>query len=260
MQKIFLAGTVLVSTVFLASAGQAADVAPAVYDWSGVYVGVNAGAGFNNTTVDNTSALNTSYSLVSIDNEIENKLDSNQSAFTGGALIGYNMQMDQIVLGVETDFNYLGFSDEEERKLSQTASLVTGDAKSSVNFDANWFGTLRGRIGFAADNMLFYGTGGLAYGHMDASADAEVKLSGLLDGKYNVEGSNSSTNWGWTAGAGMEYGIDKWSLGVEYLYVDLGSAEWNNSRTVADIHSSGSVEGSVDYAFSVVRATAKLRF
>ena len=39
--------------------------------------------------------------------------------------------------------------------------------------------------------------------------------------------STDANNWGWTVGAGMEYGIDNWSLGVEYLYVDLGSAEWD---------------------------------
>jgi opacity protein-like surface antigen len=69
-------------------------------------------------------------------------------------------------------------------------------------------------------------------------------------------------NWGWTIGAGMEYGIENWSLGIEYLYVDLGDADWDGDL-VEFANSNGELfdtKGSVDYQFSVFRATAKLRF
>ena len=75
--------------------------------------------------------------------------------------------------------------------------------------------------------------------------------------KWN--GSADSVNWGWTIGAGMEYGIDNWSLGLEYLYVDLGDGQWNDNSTDGQIHNF-KLDGNVDYAFSTVRATVKYRF
>ena len=118
------------------------------------------------------------------------------------------------------------------------------------------------RLGYAIDNVLLYGTGGLAYGHMEADSDFKVTSGDTVLGKW--DGSADTVNWGWTIGAGMEYGIDNWSLGLEYLYVDLGSAEWDNDFNTSDIEEIDSSDfdgdANIDYQFSVVRATAKLRF
>jgi outer membrane immunogenic protein len=180
-------------------------------------------------------------------------------------MIGYNWQMDSLVIGIEADINYLGFSGDadNDRDLSPNRRFID-NSSHDLSFEADWFGTLRGRLGFAADNFLFYGTGGLAYGHMEAESDFR-----LYDGQDNLlgkwKGSADDVNWGWTVGAGMEYGIDNWSIGVEYLYVDLGEADWDSDgdfseaglKVQLDDYSS---KGSVDYQFSVVRATAKIRF
>jgi outer membrane immunogenic protein len=283
MKNLFLAATAIVSAVTFTTAARAADIAPAAYDWSGFYFGLNAGAAWNNSEIDN------SFEYTGGDIEIvggpppevladdindaldafEEQIGGDDAVFTGGALIGYNWQHDSLVFGVEADINYADFSDEISREFNDVdLPFITGDltdGSSNLSFDANWFGTLRGRLGFAADNFLIYGTGGLAYGHLEASADIDL----IDDGGETVsyEASTDATNWGWTAGAGVEYGIGNWSLGLEYLYVDLGSAEWNADldETVADGNISDAlalVEGSgnVDYQFSVVRATAKIRF
>ena len=155
----------------------------------------------------------------------------------------------------------MGFSEEHSREFSDINSpLLTGEegfsGTSDLSFDANWFGTIRGRLGFAADNLLFYGTGGLAYGHMEASFAGEVSD---YEEAVSYEASTETTNWGWTVGAGMEYGIDNWSLGLEYLYVDLGDGQWNDNSTDGQIHNF-KLDGNVDYAFSTVRATVKYRF
>ena len=257
MNKILLAASALVSMAVLAPAAQAADVVPAsTYDWSGFYFGLNAGVAWNNTEIDNdiNGPVDVDRGLL---NDLGNNLTGDDSVFTGGANIGYNWQMDSLVLGVEADINYLGFSGEQER--DRLGILGDEDLSSShkVSFEADWFGTLRGRLGFAADNFLFYGTGGLAYGHMQADSDFRVSDKGVEVARW--EGSADDVNWGWTVGAGMEYGIDNWSLGVEYLFVDLGEADWDansNNGALTDFNS----EGSVDYQFSVVRATAKIRF
>lgn len=255
MKKIVLVTSALVSAAVFATAANAADVAPVGYDWSGVYVGVNAGVAWNNSQVDQDVKV-----AGERINQLQDNIESNQAVFTGGGMLGYNYQIDQIVLGVETDINYLGFDDSHSRTRDFDFPGHDATVNGKLSFEGDWYGTLRGRLGYAADNLLFYGTGGLAYGHM--SADGSVKVTDNGTGDYvKYSGSNDSTNFGWTIGAGMEYGIDNWSLGVEYLFVDLGSAEWNGdaSGEFAD-HVKADVKGSVDYQFSVVRATAKLRF
>ena len=202
---------------------------------------MNAGAAWNNSSVDDRA-----YYLGSGDpaTPLNNKLDSNQAAFTAGGLLGYNYQIDKIVLGAEADINYLGFSDDNKENL-----LFEGlDYTTKTSFEADWFGTIRGRLGFAIDNVLLYGTGGAAYGHMNAKGS----ISNSQGTVWN--GSADDTNWGWTVGGGAEYGIDNWSLGLEYLYVDLGSGDYK--ATAAN----GVLKGSADYAFSTVRATVKYRF
>jgi outer membrane immunogenic protein len=268
----------------LPTAARAADIAPAAYDWSGFYFGLNAGAAWNNSDIDNSFE----YTGGDIDlggdppviiladdinaalNDFGDDLGGDDAVFTGGALFGYNWQHDSIVFGVEADINYVGFSEERSREFTDidfddfinTTEDING--RTDLSYDANWFGTLRGRLGFAADNLLIYGTGGLAYGHMEASASAEFSDD---DETVSYNASTDTTNWGWTAGAGIEYGIDNWSLGLEYLYVDLGSAEWDGDlrSNVVDGDLSAALEevsgsGEVDYQFSVVRATAKIRF
>jgi outer membrane immunogenic protein len=89
-------------------------------------------------------------------------------------------------------------------------------------------GTLRGRIGYAPSNWLLYVTGGLAVGNTKHSV-TEVLDPGntcvVISGSTCRSGSNDSTKTGWTVGAGAEWAFAQaWSLGVEYLYVDLGSS------------------------------------
>ena len=256
MKKFAIVASTAFAALALATAAQAADVVAPSYDWTGFYVGANAGVSWNNSNIDNRFDIDGDGV-----NDIANKIDGSQAAFTGGGILGYNYQIDQIVLGVEADINYLGFSDDNKRSADITppagAELALGidsyTAKSS--FEADWFGTIRGRLGYAIDNVLIYGTGGAAYGHM--SADGKVKgYSGDVE-VASWKGSTDSTNWGWTLGGGMEYGIDNWSLGLEYLYVDLGSGEWNGNN---DVFNDSKLKGSADFAFSTVRATAKYRF
>lgn len=244
MKKIAYAVSAMAAAVAFASAAQAADVpAPAGYDWTGFYVGANAGVSWNNSSVDNTI-----YTLGERLNVLENEIDGNQAAFTAGGLLGYNYQVDRVVMGLEADFNYLGFSDSN----NESYPLGGYDITSKSSFEADWFGTIRARLGYSFDNLLVYGTGGVAYGHMSADGKIAIDDAGTVT---TYKGSTDSTNWGWTIGAGAEYGIDNVSLGVEYLYVDLGSAEWN-SNMIDD----SQLKGNVDYAFSTVRATVKYRF
>jgi outer membrane immunogenic protein len=257
VKKIILAATALISATALTTAAQAADFvpAPAAYDWSGFYFGLNAGAAWNNSDVENDIVYDGVFSADLLD-QVSNDFTDDDAVFTGGAMLGYNWQMESLVLGVEADINYLGFNGDAENNRDNVLGGAN-DAEHDLSYEADWFGTLRGRLGFAADNFLFYGTGGLAYGHLEVESDFRLyNDADVLQGRWR--GSADDVNWGWTIGAGMEYGIDNWSVGVEYLYVDLGEADWEADNDLgASLFSS---EGNVDYQFSVVRATAKIRF
>jgi outer membrane immunogenic protein len=140
------------------------------YNWGGLYAGVNAGYGWGHVTNS------------SID----------PSGVFGGGQAGYNWQTGQFVLGAETDIQ----------------ASAADDTFAPWKFSNPWFGTLRGRAGYALNNILFYGTGGLAYGGLTG------QINGLDENKTLV---------GWTAGVGMEVGFNqKWSAKAEYLYMDLG--------------------------------------
>jgi outer membrane immunogenic protein len=278
MRRYLLAALTAASGVALSSGANAADMdlPSSVYDWSGVYLGVNAGAGWNNSEVDGSltcSDLGDFCETVfdDLSSDLRHGVDGDDAAFTGGAMIGANWQWESLVLGVEADVNYAGFDASYTRDLSDLANdnIITTnndiEAYSHADFDANWWGTVRARAGFAVDNWLFYGTGGLAWGTLDASAGIDACWDGCTE-TASIRGSESDTNVGWTIGAGMEWGWDNWVLGAEYLYVDLGSADFDHRGDLADVAAAlppdVEIEGNanVDYQFSVARVTAKFKF
>lgn len=271
----------MISLAAITSSAHSADMDSAGYDWSGFYFGLNAGAAMNDSNIENS--FNYTGPLTADDfppgyfdqtlagiRAIGADLTSDETTFTGGALFGFNWQRDHLVLGLEGDINYVGFGDSETR---DRGALLDGlfneqpgtiSASHKLSYGADWYGTLRGRMGYAADNLLIYGTGGLAYGDMEANSKFEAS-AGAESGSW--KGSADAINWGWTLGVGAEYGIDNWSFGAEYLYVDLGTVDWtsngnveldNNSTEAALEDIAG--KGDFDYQFSVVRATAKMRF
>lgn len=145
------------------------------YNWSGVYVGGNIGYQWGDVT--NNGA--------------------NPYGILGGVQAGYNWQSGAFVFGGETDIQ----------------ASDAHDTFASWKFSNPWFGTLRGRAGYAFENILFYGTLGLAYGDLD------VDFGGL---------SESKTHIGWTGGLGLEYGFSpNWSAKVEYIYMDLGNSNYS---------------------------------
>jgi outer membrane immunogenic protein len=81
------------------------------------------------------------------------------------------------------------------------------DTFAAFKFSNPWFGTVRGRAGYAMNNVLFYGTGGFAYG------GGRVEIGPFTE---------SQTHIGWTVGAGLEVGLTpNWSAKAEYLYIRL---------------------------------------
>jgi outer membrane immunogenic protein len=154
--------------------------------WDGPYIGGNVGFG---STDFNTTASAFGTSVAS---------SVTGSGVGGGVQAGYNKQFGTFVLGLETDFDGTSISN-------------TTDA---VSTKLTWFGTTRVRAGFLLTPvLLFYGTGGVAYGHSEVSG---------LGASTTVPGV------GWAAGAGVQYALTpQWSVGAEYLHVELDGPSAN---------------------------------
>src|SRR5712671_4918395 len=167
-----------------------------VYSWAGPYLGGNLGYQWG--SVEDTR--------------------TNPSGLTGGVQAGYNWQTGPLVFGVEGDIQATGAE----------------DTFAPWKFSNPWFGTVRGRAGYAFGNILFFGTGGLAFG------DLRGETFGL---------SESHTTAGWTAGVGAEFGFaPSWSAKVEYLYVDLANSNFTITG-VSDGYRFGLLRAGVNYHF-----------
>ena len=160
-----------------------------IFSWTGFYVGLHAGYGVTEARRKGTvlaAPMNVSKSL---------------DGFIGGVHAGYNYQTGSIVLGVEADLDYAG------AKGSTTALGVT----STDSFKLK--GSVRGRVGYAFDRVLFYGTGGIAL------ASTSINTTYLA-----TSAKNDHVRIGWTIGAGAAYAFtDALSARLEYRYTNLGA-------------------------------------
>lgn len=240
MKLLAIATTValLSSSAYAADIGTV-DVAP--FSWTGLYMGANAGIGWTaGNQLSDTAYHHPEYGLGTFGNGwFDSQSESRDASFTGGAQIGYNQQYGSFVFGVEADLNYLNTKSNYAATTDQTIYAdpnyvynLTEDLETEAKIE--WFGTIRPRIGVtAAERLLVYGTGGLAYGQVKSSASYGWHEYGFWwggpDGDHDFDrsgsfnGSSSGVRWGWTIGAGLEYALtEKVSLKGEYLYVDLG--------------------------------------
>ncbi len=160
--------------------------APPVYNWGGIYLGINGGYGMGTAKWTPSGGSNTS---------------SSAKGGIVGATLGFNYQVSALVFGVEGDFDYSGISG----KNANTLCSITGNCQTGNT----WLSTLRGRFGFAADRVLFYGTAGGVF------ANQQLTAGGV---------TTTHTQAGWTAGVGIETAFaENWTAKIEYLYANLGS-------------------------------------
>jgi len=210
-----------------------APVVAAVYGWEGFYIGGNFGYSWGRARTDLDGTLRQQvFRTAGPDLVFDSgplaasfgQSSANVDGWIGGGQIGFNWQRDRWVYGIEADIQASG------EKGSSSASFTT----PIVNFQGivpgqvltltadhklRWFGTLRPRIGMVQDRVLFYVTGGLAYGELESNFTATSSLPGTTATIV----SSRNTRFGWTVGAGAEAALwDRWSAKLEYLYMDLG--------------------------------------
>ncbi len=200
---------------------KAAPVVAPSFSWNGFYGGVHVGYGWSDGTVD-LGLIDSSGGLqgAAAAGVFPTSFSFDRDGVVGGVQLGFNRQFGQWVWGVEADISW---TDIGGSQTVQRPAVGLFPNLSSVSQDMDWFGTLRLRGGYAAGNWLFFGTGGLAYGHVEYSY---LQTNVPFGGAINTRGSESRTELGWTAGGGVEYGWNKWSAKVEYLYYDLGDHDF----------------------------------
>ncbi len=226
MKRVLL-GTAALATLSMSLPAFAADlparlvkappaVVAAAYDWSGFYVGVSAGYTFE----QDDGITTTGQAAANINNVLggarpaQTRLE--REGFIGGGQIGYNWQLTpNWVMGLETDISYVDI-----RKDTNVVTIpLNGIGTLNNNFRTRmeYFGTVRGRIGYAWDRTLLYATGGLAYADIENSATFFGPA-----GQPQFAGSNRRTEAGYTVGAGIEHAFaSNWTLKAEYLYYDF---------------------------------------
>ena len=215
--------------------------------WKGFYVGLNAGGIWSNSgsaTVATTPVLDTLAANAANYSAYYTSLNgslniSSTSGFIGGGQLGYNWQPgylnNNLVFGFESDIQGVVSTGRTTRTVNTIAPLGNGGSvlnSMSGNGNMDFFGTVRGRLGYLAmPNLMVYGTGGLAYGSVNYSvnlAQYGLNAAGTTDQLALGSQSYSNVQVGWTAGGGVEWMfMPNWSAKVEYLYYDLGNANFN---------------------------------
>jgi len=229
-----------------------------VYSWTGWYVGGNIGYGWgdantdvagNGNFVSNTAIGNKE--VIQLPNPIgfSETNTARLKGVIGGGQFGYNYQFSPTgVVGFETDFQ--GSGERGSGQLTDPFGLIlcsfatasgvctqtetAGSLAALTSYQAkiDWFGTVRGRLGILiGDQLLVYGTGGLAYGEVSVSGNSSI--SGVIESNPAASNeaafSSSKTNVGYSVGGGIEGRLaflpSNWTWKLEYLYLDLGSLD-----------------------------------
>ena len=177
----------------------------------GWYAGVNLGGSWGRARSD---------FILSSGSSVAPSGSVNPDGVIGGGQLGYNWHLDpNWLIGVEGDIQGSGEAASTTRFDTVDVEGVTTAYQAKVD----WFGTIRGRVGYAFDRrILLYATGGLAYGGVSISGTSSDNNS-----RSTAAFSNGNVNTGWTAGGGVE-GVawnPQWTWKIEYLYLDLGSVD-----------------------------------
>jgi outer membrane immunogenic protein len=208
---------VLCALIGISGAALAADLPPSppprapayvpavlpVFNWTGFYIGGNLGAAWTQGHVSDT--LGNSWS------------NAQQAVFAGGGQVGANYQFGWAVVGIEADFDWLA----NNHNSSNAVSTPVGALQFSAN--DRWMTTVAARLGAAADNWLFYAKGGGGWVGVNNPTITNVTTGG------SISVSNSNSNSGWLAGAGVEWAFaPNWTARLEYDFLGLS----NKSYTV----------------------------
>lgn len=230
MKKFILSAAIIPLFSFAAYAadlpnikGPPAFAPPPAFSWTGFYIGINGGGTWadDHLISDPANAATTAFWTVCFAANACPRDYGGTTAGSGefGGQVGYNWQIRNFVLGIETDAQWTDASGNASVALANTGTAFVpfnGQAHSRLE----WYGTTRGRAGILAiPSVLLYGTGGVAYGSIANSWTANFPVTSQL-----VSGADTQGEIGWAAGAGAEWMFaPHWIVGAEYLHIQFES-------------------------------------
>jgi outer membrane immunogenic protein len=243
--------------------GAPAYVAPSV--WSGFYLGVNGGYGWG----ANSSTLDT-YAFHDWDNyDGAGVATLTTEGGFGGGQIGFNVQRDRLVFGIEADIQGADIGGSKDSFAINSGIHPDVETYALVKSRLDWFGTLRGRLGYSFGSSMVYATGGLAYGSIKDTLTGTVTADLYPTGSSQVllADSHTSNATGYAVGGGFETMLTpSWSVKAEYQYIDLGSTtlydingvtQHTYEHTYTDV---GDASVKVDHTYHTARVGLNYKF
>jgi outer membrane immunogenic protein len=204
---------------------------PAIYDWTGVYVGGHIGGGILTDSVsqNGVSASPNATNLSGSGN-------LSPAGVIGGGQLGANYEIAPWVIGIEGSWTDSGVQGNTLIGVGSTAIVpppVIGQERFTPN--ALWFGAVTGRVGYAANDWLFYAKAGGAWLHVTYTEDLLAAPTPVTVTTQNI----SDTRTGFTVGVGIEFGlVENLSGKIEYDFYDFGSKNYNFVITPVSVSSS----------------------
>jgi outer membrane immunogenic protein len=245
LRRSIVIAALVAGTATAAEIPAAAPAPAATYNWTGFYIGANAGGfwttGDNSLSVVNDPVNNYFFPPAIPEVDAAGSPTLNSRGLTGGGQIGYNLQLGSAVAGLEADFNALHW----RKSRGGTFVYTTNGAPYTLtqNASTDWLATVRPRLAWKMDRGLLYATAGLALTQLHFKQHfTEAPFTPTAE-----TASLSKTKAGWTIGGGYEHAFaDNWSFKVEYLF-----ARFSGDKVVgrlANANGSSTVPGFVDGA------------
>jgi outer membrane immunogenic protein len=205
--------------------------------WPGFYIGAHIGGAFGNIDVTDT------YDYVG-DPVKESSLRA--PGLLTGIQIGYNLQSGNIVYGIEAELGFMNLSGNKSTDLPPPDDYKDryGGLEGNYSMEGGLYGDLTARLGYAADNTLFYIKGGAAFLNAQFQGNYAGDNCTTVKDRYGnycsskkspstFDYETSDTLLGWTVGVGVEYALSpSWSLKLEYQHFDFGAASFDHNSTV----------------------------
>jgi outer membrane immunogenic protein len=175
------------------------------------------------------------------------------SSWIAGGQIGYDWQSGNFVFGLAADLSGTHLNSDMNGGVTPALGFP---AWASTSAEVDWYGTVRGRLGWANGPWLLYATGGFAYGEVELKSNFSVNFP-PVGAVGTLNAATSPLKTGWVVGGGVEYKLfPNLTLGVQYRYVDLGSVGLTSSGSIplggAGVNGYLNQSANVDAQFQVV--------
>jgi outer membrane immunogenic protein len=216
-------------------------VAPAAYDWTGVYVGGHIGGGWSNTTFSDPAFLMEMNNCCIGAGPLANtgsSVKSSDSGFLGGAQIGTMYQIGRLVVGSDFDWSGTNLNSNGSSVYPSSGGFGgPGDtATESASVNTKWTATATATVGLARDRWMLYSKAGVAWAHNDYGLAISGACFNNCGGPipFFFNSTTSDTVTGWTVGTGLKWAVsDNWFLNLEYDFLGFGSKSQNLNGVIS---------------------------